>query len=322
MSTIKYLPTFGLHPVASKGDASGVTSCFVARYNFSRSNMDVESRVHAVNSIASICYETLHKIDSSSLYNRLAAESKGLPSSSFEFISMLFTEVEVKLIKQRTKGKFIGILNIEKYGEWVLENDKKYLITNYRAAVYDMENNISELWKEKTEKDLRYRFNTAEECDIIFKHSFVFELILDGASRVQLIRHRQGEYQERSRRYVSGKKVPFSFYISKDMKDINSIQVLKDIDGNEVKVKFSVDDVNNICQEHYFQCLEQGVKSQSARRVIPQGMNTHIWVKFDRAGFENFIELRTDSHAQAEIREAANHMLALAVAPDCHLNVY
>lgn len=316
MSAIKDLPTFGLHPIVSAGDESGVTSCFVARYNFSRSNMDMESRVHAVNSIASICYETKHKVDSASLYNRLSAESKGLPSSSFEFISMLFTEVEVKLIKQRTKGKFIGILNIERYGEWIMENDKKYLITNYRAAVYDMENNISELWKDKTEKDLRFKFNTAEECDIIFKHTFVFRVVVDSATRVQMIRHRRGEYQERSRRYVSGKKVPFSFYISKDMKDVNSIQVLKDIDGNEVTIKFSVDDVNNICQEHYFQCLEQGVKSQSARRVIPQGMNTNIWVKFDRAGFENFIELRTDSHAQAEIRELANHMLAFVVAPD------
>ena len=310
MST-KELPTFGLHPIISAGDYSGTTSCYVARYNFSRSNMDMQSRVHAINSIASICYETKNKIDSSSLYDRLSAESKGLPSSSFEFIAMLFTEVEVKLVKQRLKGSHIGLLNIEKYGEWILENNKKYLITNYRAAVYDMENNISEFWKEKDDRDLRNKFNTAEECDIIFKHTFVFKLTVDIATRAQIVRHRQ-KFQERSRRYVSGKKVPFSFYVSKDMKDIKSKQIFKDANGNDVEVILDIDDINNLCQEHYFQCLEQGVKAQSARRVIPQGMNTSIWIKFDKAGYENFIDLRTDSHAQAEIREVANHMLEFA----------
>ena len=46
--------------------------------------------------------------------------------------------------------------------------------------------------------------------------------------------------------------------------------------------------------------------------MVMQGMNTSIWIKFDKAGYENFIDLRTDSHAQAEIREVANHMLEFA----------
>ena len=82
--------------------------------------------------------------------------------------------------------------------------------------------------------------------------------------------------------------------------------------GMTLEIELGIKDVNNLCQEHYFQCLEQGVKAQSARRAIPQGMNTDIWVKFDREGYKNFIELRTDSHAQTEIRELANHMLGFS----------
>lgn len=312
MST-RELPTFGLFPILSyKKDELAETGCHVAAYNFSTSNMDMASRTHAVNSIASICYETKNKVDSASLYTKLAAESGGLPSSSFEFISVLFTEQEVEIIKNKRKANCINILNIERHGEWVEENDKKYLITNYRAVVYDVENNLSRIWQTLPEEDIRNRFNTKEECDIIFRHTYVFKLTIDSATRVQLLRHRRMSPQERSRRYVSAKRVPFTFYVSEDMKDIKSIQKFKDVNGNEVEIELGIKDVNNLCQEHYFQCLEQGVKAQSARRAIPQGMNTDIWVKFDREGYKNFIELRTDSHAQIEIRELANHMLGFS----------
>ena len=33
----------------------------------------------------------------------------------------------------------MATLNVEKYGEWITHNGKKYLLTNYRAVVNDFE---------------------------------------------------------------------------------------------------------------------------------------------------------------------------------------
>ena len=45
-------------------------------------------------------------------------------------------------------------LKIEKYGEWIVHNGKKYLLTNYRAAIYDYE---------QYGVDIRNRYNNQEE---------------------------------------------------------------------------------------------------------------------------------------------------------------
>ena len=59
-------------------------------FNFSKANLSEEHRIHAITLIASICYQNPKALNSDSLYNRLMAESQGLPSSSFEFVPMLF----------------------------------------------------------------------------------------------------------------------------------------------------------------------------------------------------------------------------------------
>ncbi len=62
----------------------------------------------------------------------------------------------------------MATLNIEKYGEWITSNGKKYLLTNYRAVVNDFEQ-----YGDKG-IDLRKFFNTPEECEIINQHFKVF----------------------------------------------------------------------------------------------------------------------------------------------------
>ena len=52
---------------------------FVEHYDFSQANMSEKHRIHAISAVASICYQNPKAINSESLYNRLLAESKGLP---------------------------------------------------------------------------------------------------------------------------------------------------------------------------------------------------------------------------------------------------
>ena len=52
---------------------------FVEHWDFSRANMSEENRINAITLIASVCYQNPKALNSDSLYNRLLAESKGLP---------------------------------------------------------------------------------------------------------------------------------------------------------------------------------------------------------------------------------------------------
>ena len=52
---------------------------FVEQYDFSTANMSEENRIKAITTVASICYQNPKAVGSESLYNRLLAESKGLP---------------------------------------------------------------------------------------------------------------------------------------------------------------------------------------------------------------------------------------------------
>ena len=87
--------------INKKENIFGDDIAFVEQYDFSTANMSEENRIKAITTVASICYQNPKAIGSESLYNRLLAESKGLPSSSFEMCPILLTEEEVKQIQRQ-----------------------------------------------------------------------------------------------------------------------------------------------------------------------------------------------------------------------------
>lgn len=259
---------------------------FVEHWDFSRANINEENRILAITQVASICYQSPKALGSESLYNRLMAESQGLPSSSFEFVPVLLDFTNEK--HQEILAPLYS--NVKKFGELVC--DGKYLLTNYRALVYDFENSANSY-----SFDIRTTYNTLEECKIIKEKFKVFLYKVDFPTRSQMVRHRVN-WQELSRRYVSGKRVPFEFYISEKMKDVTTEY------GDTQKIL-------DICLEHYYKALENGVKPQEARRIIPQAGYSQIWGGFQPTQLENYFKLRLDSHAQWEIRKTAEAMKEL-----------
>ncbi len=254
---------------------------FVENWDFSRANLNEENRILAITQVASICYQNPKALGSESLYNRLMAESMGLPSSSFEFVPVLL-DYENPKHQEILKLEYS---NCKKFGEIL---DDRYLLTNYRALVYDFEND-----KDKFSFDIRTIFNTQEECNIIKEYFKVFLFKVDFPTRSQMVRHRIS-WQELSRRYVSAKRVPFEFYASDKLKEN---QKVKDL------IKQS--------EDLYFELLENGVKPQEARRVIPQMGYTQIWGAFMPKQLDNYFKLRLDEHAQWEIRQTAIAMQEL-----------
>ena len=289
--------------INSKQNIFNDNIAYVEQWDFSRANLNEESRINAITQVASICYQNPKAIGSESLYNRLLAESKGLPSSSFEFVPVLFKLQDLNL--ENTEGR--SIPNIFKYSEIIqvdgnIEND--LLLTNYRALVYDVENG------DLDKSYLKY-FNTEEDCKIIKEHFKVFQYKVDLPTRSQMVRHRCS-WQELSRRYVSGERVPFDFYISDKMKDVKQTLWIPIDYYNQTSQDVSTEDLIDVCIRHYQSALKQGVKPQEARRIIPQAAYTQIWGAFMPNQYSNFMKLRDDEkHAQWEIAQVAKAMKEL-----------
>jgi thymidylate synthase (FAD) len=262
----------------------------VEQWDFSRANLNDEARIEGITKVASVCYANPNVVGKESLYNRLKAESIGLPSSSFEFIPMLVPQRVIDSSFAYTQT------NMWKYGEVIEEDGQAYLLTNYRAAVYDAENGAT---------DFTGYYNTESECKIIAKHFKVFLSKLDMVTRTQYIRHRVN-WQELSRRYVSGKKVDFEFYISEGMKDVRSIWHHSNwMEGGKPFITNNTKELIEMCVRHYFSALEQKVHPQEARRILPQACYTTVWSAWQPKQLKNFLDLRDDGHAQWEIRQLA-----------------
>lgn len=281
LSSIFYKGKIVIEKINEKQNILNDNIGFVENWDFSKANLNEENRILAITQVASICYQNPKALGSESLYNRLMAESMGLPSSSFEFVPVLL-DYENPNHQEILKLEYS---NCKKFGEIL---DDRYLLTNYRALVYDFEND-----KDKFSFDIRTIFNTQEECKIIKEYFKVFLFKVDFPTRSQMVRHRIS-WQELSRRYVSAKRVPFEFYVSEKLKDN---QKVKDL------IKQS--------EDLYFELLENGVKPQEARRVIPQMGYTQIWGAFMPKQLDNYFKLRLDEHAQWEIRQTAIAMQEL-----------
>ena len=254
----------------------------VEAWDFSLANSSYEARVYFVSKVASICYGSPKALGSISLFDRLQAEAAGLPSSSYEFVPVLITKEQFAARDLKACWKF---------GEQVGD----YLLTNLRALISDV----------GPEESLNYLNTAPEEIQIIKDNFKVFLFNVDLATRAQMVRHRCS-WQELSRRYVSGKKQPFEFYISEKMKGVISEHF-----DDESNFFFDTKDVVRICLEHYDEAIAAGVKPEEARRILPQAMKTTIWGAFQPAQLANFFTLRLDKSAQREIRTVAEAMKEL-----------
>ena len=259
---------------------------FVEQWDFSKANLNEENRILAITQVASICYQNPKALGSESLYNRLAAESQGLPSSSFEFVPVL-----LDISKDRHKEILYDsqkFSNIYKYGE---EIANKYILTNYRAIYYDYEQKIKEI-KEyynstvaSPENDTNYHedlkilkerylglFNTEEECEIIKEHFKVFLFKVDFPTRSQMVRHRvcwqelciSGESKITT---LQGKRTIKELYENQFRKSANKLPKVRTYDFNEKRLVWSeIKEVFSTGKKPVFEVVIQtGIKGNKLR---------------------------------------------------------
>ena len=269
---------------------------FVEHYDFSRANSSYEARVQAVSMVASICYANPKSLGSISLFDRLQAESGGLPSSSYEFIPVLLNSKQAVQIISNSLSTHPGDVPIIKFGTWLSAD---HLLTNLRALIEMI----------GPEASLNYLNTSEEEIQVIRDNFKVFLFNVDLSTRAQMVRHRVS-WQELSRRYVSGTKSPFEFYRSKKLSTINYYPSGM-FDRDDDPLEFNMGDIIELCVNYYDKAIASGVKPEEARRILPQAMMTQIWGAFQPSQLDNWFKLRLDKHAQLEIRCVAQAMQEL-----------
>ena len=274
----------------------------VEQYDFSRANSSDEARTLAITSVAVICTQKFESIGSEKLCTKLLTEAHGIPSSAYGFVPVLLTNDDMRIIWEKAQssrhsyprwksGIVFKNLHIEKFGEEV-ENGK-YLLTNLRALVNDIGLEASKEF-----------YNTDEnEIAIIKKHFKVFKHKMDIRSARQFMRHTTSVWQELSRRYVSGKKVPFEFYISDKMKEVNSY--FYGDENSSCKYKAGTEELIKAQVRHYDTAIESGVKPQDARDILPLCTYTEIWSGWQPFALENMLTERTAIGTQWELRQTA-----------------
>ena len=271
---------------------------FVEHYDFSRANSSYEARVQAITKVASICYANPKSLGSISLFDRLQAESGGLPSSSYEFIPVLLEQNQViQILTDSASEAQPADVAIIKFGTWLSNNN--HLLTNLRALIEMV----------GPEASLNYLNTSDEEIQIIRDNFKVFLFNVDLSTRAQMVRHRVS-WHELSRRYVPGTKSPFEFYRSKKLSTINYCPSGM-FDRDDDPLEFNMDGIIEFCVDYYDKAIASGVKPEEARRILPQAMMTQIWGAFQPSQLDNWFKLRLDKHAQLEIRCVAQAMQEL-----------
>jgi thymidylate synthase (FAD) len=117
----------------------------------------------------------------------------------------------------------------------------------------------------------------------------------------QLVRHRMASYSQESQRYVNYSRGKFG----------SQITFIKPLDfetmttEQQFKYKIALED----SEKAYLNLISAGLKPQQARGILPNDTKTEVVTTMNLRSWRHFFKLRTDKHAQLEIRTLANKLL-------------
>lgn len=131
---------------------------------------------------------------------------------------------------------------------------------------------------------------------VIEHTSFTFAISdVSRALTHQLVRHRIASYAQQSQRYVNLEKPNY----------VTPPKIAKN-----KKMKKAYDQTMENIWDEYNKLLDMEIPAEDARFVLPNSTCTNIIVTMNARALLNFFELRCCQHAQWEIRQLANKMLA------------
>lgn len=139
-------------------------------------------------------------------------------------------------------------------------------------------------------------------------HWSVFEMVdmtveikTSRAIAAQILRHRSFSFQEFSQRYSQVQELePLELRKQADKNRQSSSEVITDEEINTIAKL-----ILNGAVEVYESLLSKGVSKESARMVLPLGIQTTMYMKGSLRSWIHYINLRTEQNTQKEHREVA-----------------
>lgn len=161
------------------------------------------------------------------------------------------------------------------------------------------------------EKLLRYLIRNSHWSP--FEHGFTtMEIITSKAIAIQLLRHRSFTFQEFSQRYQDVSKIAegdegvFQPIELREQAENNRQSSSKVINPTMYDNELS----NHISDSYnlYDKLLKAGVARECARMILPMCTTTKLYMTGSIRSWIHFLDLRTNNHAQKEIRKVANEI--------------
>lgn len=171
-----------------------------------------------------------------------------------------------------------------------------------------------ESMKTDTQKEMIQKILKSNHLSPLEHVSFTFSIEgLSRAALAQLTRHRLASYSVRSQRYVS--EANFDYIIPNEL--LTDKKITNDNDLLSKYLKY-LDDTKTL----YKDMIEQGVKKEDARYILPNCTLTNLIVTMNARELLHFFSLRCCNRAQTEIRTLANKMLNIVkeLAPNIFIN--
>lgn len=150
--------------------------------------------------------------------------------------------------------------------------------------------------KETQEKFISQRVKEGHES--ILEHaSATFRLKEVSRSLThQLVRHRIASYSQQSQRYVKADNFRF---------------VIPDSIANDFVMDFEYRMLMARIRDFYKIAVSRGIPAEDVRYLLPNATHTEIIFTMNFRELRNFFRLRTDKHAQWEIRMMAKNILSI-----------
>ena len=130
--------------------------------------------------------------------------------------------------------------------------------------------------------------------------SFTFDIKCSRLTHTQIVRHRLASYTSQSHRYTEMTEEDTYIYVPTEISSL----------PHEMQMEWG-DDCKDAFAK-YRKWRDRGVKRETARYLINDGVGINFRMTINLRSLMNFLTLRLDAHAQEEIRAIAQEMKNLA----------
>lgn len=184
----------------------------------------------------------------------------------------------------------VDIIYPSRVTEWVNEARK---IEAAARTCYKSENYVSEdSWKSLIKKLKENNHGAMLEFG-----NFICRITTDRGVSHELVRHRLASYAQESTRYCNYGKNKFN----NELTFIKPVEI--DISKNEFKIWKSAMEA---AEESYLTMIEEKVKPENARSVLPISLKTEVVMKCNWRELFHMLDLRTSAAAHPDIRYVMN----------------